>query len=244
MKTELRALARWLVYTSLLGRACWQLVNLSRGAIYRARLPSGTRVSWSAQLLGISNVQLGRNTVIGDRSWLNVNNRVQGTIAISIGDNCFIGRDNFLSSGASIQIREYCLTARNCQFISATHVYDTPERPYIATGTTTTDRIYVGANCFFAAGATVLGNVTIGHGCVIGAGSLVRRNVPPFSLVVGTPAKVVKRFDFGLKLWVPADRFTGEELIPNEDDYINQLRANFATLSMPTIAAIRAEGEL
>jgi lipopolysaccharide O-acetyltransferase len=47
-------------------------------------------------------------------------------------------------------------------------------------------------------------NVTIGRHCIIGALSVVNKDIPPYSLAVGAPAKVVKRFDFNKREWVKA----------------------------------------
>jgi acetyltransferase-like isoleucine patch superfamily enzyme len=134
---------------------------------------SGSRVHRTAQILGRTHVSIGANSCNGERAWLNVNHRNIGELAIIIGDNCFIGRDNFFNSGRLIIIGDYCLTAIGCRFICSTHIVDDPRLPVMVTGTTASDIISVGSNCFFGAGVTVLGNVNIGHGSVIGAQALV-----------------------------------------------------------------------
>src|SRR5258706_11462684 len=58
----------------------------------------------SVQILGIGNVAIGGNTCVSADTWLNVNHRNEGEIAIQIGENCFIGRRNFFSSGKKIEI--------------------------------------------------------------------------------------------------------------------------------------------
>jgi hypothetical protein len=94
---------------------------------------------------------------------------------------------------------------------------------YMVSGITPDADIYVGTNCFFGYGAQVLGNVRIGHGCVIGAGAVVRSDIPPFSLVVGSPARVIKRFDFFVNKWVPwpCENFAEG---PAETEYTEHLR--------------------
>jgi acetyltransferase-like isoleucine patch superfamily enzyme len=51
------------------------------------------------------------------------------------------------------------------------------------------ERVWIGANC------TILGGVTIGDQTVIGAGAVVTKDIPPYSVAVGVPARVVRTFD-------------------------------------------------
>jgi acetyltransferase-like isoleucine patch superfamily enzyme len=199
----------------------------------------GVYLHQTVQMLGASNVAIGNNTCIGEQTWINVNNRTADEIAISIGNNCFIGRRNFFTSGKNIKIGDYALTAVDCKFICSTHIADNPFVPYITSGTTLDGSICVGANCFFGAGAMVLGNVVIGYGSVIGAGSLVTKDVPPFSLVVGSPAKILRRYSFSKQIWIDVDLVTEDDLkdMPSEGTYLEILRNNFSAIAMPVIAA-------
>jgi acetyltransferase-like isoleucine patch superfamily enzyme len=200
----------------------------------------------SVQLIGAANIAIGDNSCISERTWINVNQRRPGEFEFIVGDNCFIGRDNFFSSGNAIYIGHYTLTTIGCKFICSSHVIDDPMIPYISSGTTQNDSIRVGVNCFFGAGSMVIGNVNIGHGSVIGAGSQVTKNVPPFSIVIGNPAKIIKRYSFEKEIWIDGDSVgdDGQLGYPNEVDYLAQLRALSPALSMPLIAASSHFGNL
>ena len=52
-------------------------------------------------------------------------------------------------------------------------------------------KIVVGQDVWFGAGVRVMKNVTIGDGCVIGAGTVVTKDIPPYSIAVGVPARIV-----------------------------------------------------
>lgn len=211
----------------------WALLNALLAFFYRCKFVASAHVPFSVKLIGIRNISIGRNSSIGSRSWLNVNDRRPDKISIAIGDNCIIGQENFFTAGDSIKIGSYCLTAKNCSFIGSAHCYDDPYIPYSCSGTKGQDNIVIGVNCFFGYGAQVLGNVTIGHGCVIGAGAVVKGDIPPFSLVVGNPAQVVKRYDFSSKRWV---RFPSQEDIcegPLESDYLKSLEARYGYVLQP-----------
>jgi acetyltransferase-like isoleucine patch superfamily enzyme len=65
--------------------------------------------------------------------------------------------------------------------------------------------VHIGADSFIAYNACILPNVTIGRHCIIGALSVVNRDIPPYPVAVGAPAKVVKQYDFDRKGWVKLD---------------------------------------
>jgi acetyltransferase-like isoleucine patch superfamily enzyme len=206
------------------------------------RFPSAYIAS-DVLLIGVHRIRIGANVAIGSGSWLNVNDRNSPSDGLVIGDNCFIGKRNFFSVGRSIILRDYCLTALNCAFIGGAHRYDDPMSAYMATGVTLDADIYVGANCFFGYGAQVIGNVRIGHGCVIGAGALIRTDIPPFSLAVGNPARVIKRFDFSSMQWVawPAHSVTEG---PSEEAYIEHLRRQHGFVIQPISVAASSFGNI
>jgi acetyltransferase-like isoleucine patch superfamily enzyme len=205
----------------------------------RLSIGSGSYVHPRAQVIGRDQVWIGANTCISEDCWLNVNDRQPGTIGIRIGSNCFIGRQNFFSSGSSIRIADYCLTTLGCRFICASHVVDDPRVPCLSSGTTHTDSISVGANCFFGAGATVLGNVSIGHGSVIGANALVVEDLAPFSMVVGSPARVVKRYSYARQAWLAPGELGSSDLDANPSDevYLEALHASHPRVAIPWLAA-------
>jgi acetyltransferase-like isoleucine patch superfamily enzyme len=206
----------------------------------------GSYIHPSVHLLGKNNISIGSNTCISEGCWLNVNHKKDSGVAIEVGDNCFIGKQNFFTSGDIIQIGDYTLTTIGCKFIGSTHRFDNPEIPYLLTGTTSEDRIQIGVNCFFGAGSTVLGNVKIGHGSVIGANSLVLNDIPPFSIAVGNPATVIKRYSFSKKAWVQSSDHTLIDDIGliSEEEYLDQLKAKFPHVNLPWFAAGKSMGNL
>ena len=84
--------------------------------------------------------------------------------------------------------------------------------------------LHIGSDVWISAGAVVTRGVTIGHGAVIGANSVVTKDVPPYAIVVGAPAKVVKyRFN---------DDIIDQLLALNWWDWtLEEIKVNYATLS-------------
>lgn len=56
-------------------------------------------------------------------------------------------------------------------------------------------------NVYIAPSVCLVEDIIIGHNSVIGAGSVVTKNVPPYSMVAGVPAKIIKKFNLSTKKW-------------------------------------------
>ena len=65
--------------------------------------------------------------------------------------------------------------------------------------------VEIGANVWLGERVCVLRGVTIGEGSIVGAGSVVTKDIPPRSIAVGAPARVIRRWDEAAHRWVPVD---------------------------------------
>ena len=138
------------------------------------------------------------------------------------------------------------MTSNDCKFLGSNHIYTNPLKPYISTGTMNDDVLKIGVNVWIGANAIVLGSVDIGHGSIIGAGSVVTENIPPFSIAVGNPCKVIKRYNFRTNQWDKLGDFDKdqENLMPSEDDYLEILKSNNSDITMPIMAATSKYGDM
>ncbi|HEY9300679.1 MAG TPA: acyltransferase [Phormidium sp.] len=205
-----------------------------------------TYIDSSVQVSGWRNTRIGQNSILSENIWINVNHRGSKEPSVIIGDYCFIGRRNFFTSGKIIEIGSYCLTGVDCKFLGSGHLYDSPFVPYIASGTAEDGVIKIGSNCWLGANVTILKNVTVGYGCIIGAGTVVNRNIPPLSVVVGNPCRIVKRFDMTLKSWVSAKDYADErdqELL-SEAEYLEILNETKFDMQTALVASSRKFGDL
>lgn len=64
----------------------------------------------------------------------------------------------------------------------------------------------IGENCFIGSGAKIQAGTILGRHCVVGTNSVVRGHFPPYSVIVGVPAKIVKRYDEKSGVWRKTDK--------------------------------------
>lgn len=114
---------------------------------------------------------------------------VDGT-CISIDANTFIGPYSCIKGPGNITIGKNCLLASNVGLFANNHLFADPTRLIREQGLTR-EGIVIGDDCWLGHNVTVLDGVTIGEGCVIGAGAVVTKSIPPYSIAVGVPARVV-----------------------------------------------------
>ncbi|HEY9886760.1 MAG TPA: acyltransferase [Candidatus Obscuribacterales bacterium] len=118
---------------------------------------------------------------------------IQGkTGPVRLGNKVDIGCNVILSSGNGIDIGDAVLIAGNCYIGGGRYVTDRTDIPMMEQGLYSKGPVVIEEDVWLGAGATVLDGVKIGRGSIIGAGALVTKDVPPYSIAVGVPAKVVQ----------------------------------------------------
>jgi acetyltransferase-like isoleucine patch superfamily enzyme len=110
---------------------------------------------------------------------------------IEIGQETFIGPGVCIAGPGDIKIGKRCLIAANSGIYANNHNFADPIEPIKYQGITR-QGIVIEDDCWLGHGVVILDGVTIGQGSVIGAGAVVTKDIPPFSVAVGVPAKVVK----------------------------------------------------
>lgn len=214
--------------------------------LQKQNIGNNSYIDPSTQVVGWKHIRIGENSIISEDTWFNVNHREVDNISIVIGDYCFVGKRNFFTSGNLIKIGDYCLTGINCSFLGSGHIFDSPFLPYITAGTTDKGVIEIGSNCWLGANVTVLKNIKIGYGSIIGAGSVINRNIPPLSVVVGNPCRVIKRFDMQQQSWVEAKNYSqdNEQYLLTEDEYLKIIKKTTFDPNVFLIASSKLFGDI
>ena len=108
-----------------------------------------------------------------------------------IGDNFYTGMFNYFAGGP-IRIGNNVAIANYVIIETTNHIFDDPNQLIHEQGVER-KMVVIEDNVWLADRATVLGGVTIGTGSVIGAGSVVTRDIPPNSIAVGNPARIIRK---------------------------------------------------
>lgn len=137
-------------------------------------------------------ISIGDNTFIMHHTMLHVFNfRNLPHAGIHIGKNCFLGEFNVMRGQGGVRIGDNVYTGPMVQIVAVNHVYQDHTRTIREQGITA-EGVIVEDDVWIGAGVTIVDGVTIGRGSVIGAGSVVTKDIPPYSIAVGTPAKPIK----------------------------------------------------
>jgi len=226
----LAGIGRSLVYLrDLLWTYALILLNRLRGG--RIRRGRGARIAWGASVWG--NIELGDYVYIGPRS------DVKGRVIIGRGTR--LNGENYVRAGpnddCSIIIGSYGAIAPRASFFVRDHdIYGVPLQTQLRSslgmsgGFRCQGSMEIMNDVWIGYGALILGNVKVGNGAVIGAMSVVTRDVPPYTVAVGVPARPVKeRFPREVVECLEASRWweypPGEELaeiLRKLEDYIKK----------------------
>ncbi len=152
------------------------------------------RRSTRMDVVPFNKFELGDFSTIED--FCTINNGVGHVI---IGNESRIGMSNVIIG--PVVIGNAVIFAQNIVMSGLNHSYEDVTIP-ISKQKETTAMIIVEDECWIGANAVITAGVTIGKHSVIAAGSVVTKNIPPYSVAVGNPARVIKQFDFEAKQWV------------------------------------------
>lgn len=117
---------------------------------------------------------------------------------VYIEENVHVGLSNTIIGPVTIGANT--IMAQNIVLSGLNHGYADPDIP-IKNQKETTSPIVVQEDCWIGANAVVVAGVTIGKHSIVAAGSVVTKNVPPYSIVGGNPAKILKQYNSETKNW-------------------------------------------
>lgn len=138
---------------------------------------------------GEQGITLGDGVRLQHRVYLDTERTVDGYI--KIGKGVYIGTGTTLFGHMGLEIGDDCLLAQNISLTPYSHIFDDPGRIIYSQGGHC-KKVTIGNDVYIGMGCCVMYSGDIGEGSVIGAHSTVVKPIPPYSVAVGTPARVIK----------------------------------------------------
>jgi acetyltransferase-like isoleucine patch superfamily enzyme len=174
-----------------LGQGCRIESGVSFHYPGRIRIGDGTGIGRNVTLRAntdqIPGIKLGRHVSINDSVLINAN-RGQ----VTLGDHSWLGPFCLVYGNGDVTIGSNVLVAGHTSINTVSHSTDRcdvpiNDQPVVVDPVIIEDDVWIGLN------AVILQGVTIGRGSIVGAGAVVNRSIPPWSVAMGVPARVVGR---------------------------------------------------
>jgi acetyltransferase-like isoleucine patch superfamily enzyme len=128
-----------------------------------------------------------------------------GEPIVTIDDGVGIGQRSQISAKNCIHLEQNVMIAQSVLISDHSYAFEDGELPMSEKAASEGGRIRIGEGSWIGHGATILctrGELVLGRHCVVAANALVTRSFPPYSIIIGNPALVVRRFDLGKNAWV------------------------------------------
>ncbi len=154
-----------------------------------------TIIRWRARMdvLPFNAFVLGDRSIIEDLCTVN-----NGSGPVEIGHDTMVGIGSVLIG--PVQIGSKVIIAQHVVMSGLNHIYEDVSQP-IVDQLVRTAPIIVEDECWIGANAVITAGVTIGKHAVVAGGAVVTKNVPPYSIVAGNPARIIRQYNAGSKQW-------------------------------------------
>jgi acetyltransferase-like isoleucine patch superfamily enzyme len=186
---------RGIVYRLIMDIDGWAAIENGVRLRYASliRLANGAYLDQGSYLHACPNgIEIGANTLVMHGAVLHVYNfRGMPLSGIRIGEDSLVGEYSVIRGQGGVQIGDRVYTSPFTQIIAVNHVFDDPDRPFVAQGITA-EGIVIEDDVWLGAGVIVTDGVRIGKGAVVAAGAVVTKDVPPHTVVAGVPARPIR----------------------------------------------------
>ena len=190
---KLKKIAHWLIIPHGQARPRLWVRWFVNPFIHKRGKNTIIRFNSRMDIFPFNKFEIGANSIIEDFATIN-----NGVGDVTIGNNVGVGLSNVIIG--PVKLGNYVMLAQNIVISGLNHGYEDVTMPprmqkVVTKQITIEDDVWIGANCVITAG------VTIGKHAIIGAGSVVTKDIPQFSVAVGNPARVIKKYNFETNSW-------------------------------------------
>ncbi len=181
---------------NLIQEGFWRAIFLYKkwkhGTFIHASFRGNSRMLFDENIFSV-----GKNVYIGKGAWLSLGPGSK----LEIGDDTHINDGFVVACNFSVKIGKRVLIADRVFIADSNHGYEEIDKPVMRQKMSEAEAVRVEDDSWIGINVCILKGVTIGRHAVVGAGAVVTESVPPYSVVAGNPAKVVKRYNFQARVW-------------------------------------------
>ena len=184
-----------------------KIVNHFLSKIYRSKLGLvgfHFHVTGKIELNNPQCVSVGNNVGIGKGTFLGPVIQYAGihyNPTIIIGDGTLVGKNCSIAAINRVEIGKHVLFAGYVHITDHSHGYEDILQPIAPQRLSCKGPVIIEDDCWLGFSCEILSGVHIGKHSVVAARSVVTKDVPPYSIVAGNPAKIIKQYNFETKQW-------------------------------------------
>ncbi len=159
---------------------------------------------WPRRVAGARHIAIGEECFFGENLVLVASDSYAGQRYepnCVIGDRCTFGADTFISCTHSITIGDDVVTSARIFIGDSYHGFSDPNLPIVRQPMEGGAPIVIGSGSFLGIGCAILPGVALGRNCVVGANAVVTKSFPDHSVLAGSPARLIRRYDPGVGGW-------------------------------------------
>jgi acetyltransferase-like isoleucine patch superfamily enzyme len=184
------------IYTGLY-RRIWYILNKRRFK----KLGAKSFINNSLSIQGAENISMGNKVYVAYKTWLAAMSYTDtDTCLLEIGDGTRLGNFNHIFATNKIIIGKKVLTADKVYISDNLHEYYDVTTPIMDQPIKQIGTVEIGDGTWLGENVCVIG-ASVGRNCVVGANSVVTKNIPDYCVVVGAPARIIKRYCFDSNKW-------------------------------------------
>lgn len=159
-----------------------------------------SRILKPLKITNPKNIIIRNRVVVNKYSWLLTLQIDEKTPELIFDDDCIIGHFNHITCVNRVIIGKNVLTADRVYITDNYHGYEDINMPISKQPIKSKGKVIIGDETWIGDNVSII-SCKIGKHCVIGANSVVNKDIPDYSIAVGAPAKVIKRYNFKTEQW-------------------------------------------
>jgi acetyltransferase-like isoleucine patch superfamily enzyme len=151
------------------------------------------------------NIEIGKNSIIGRFCVLHpvIKYKEQKfSSKIKIGSNVYIGGYNQIHAMNLIEIEDGCVLSEHVYISDIAHGFDPNGGLIMQQNLECKGPVHIGANTFIGYGVSIMPDVSLGRNCIVGTRSVVTHSFPDYSMIAGSPAKLLKKYCLESNEWI------------------------------------------